>query len=196
MSFGIQHFAFSIDAQAAQLNRLPKEERVKLTEYLLAELEREAPLTRRALEAAPEGKDDWKPHAKSMPLGRLTALVATVPAWLAMIVAKDELDIAPAPGTGSQFAMDLKTRDARVKAMEEGVAAAREALQGTSDEHLEKGWRLLARGQAVIEAPRYVMMQDSINHLAHHRGQLTVYLRLNELPVPAIYGPTADDARF
>lgn len=169
---------------------------MKLTEYLLAELEREAPLTRRALEAAPEGKDDWKPHAKSMPLGRLTALVATMPAWLAMIVAKDELDVAPPPGTASQFSMDMKTRAERVKAMEDGVAAARKALQETSDAHLEKTWRLLARGQVVAEAPRYVMMQDSIHHLAHHRGQLTVYLRLNDVPVPAIYGPTADDQRF
>ena len=167
-----------------------------LKEYLLAELEREAPLTRRALEAVPEGKDDWKPHAKSMPLGRLTALVATMPAWLAMIIAQDELDVAPAPGAKSQFSLDMKTRAERVKAMEDGVAGARKALQGTSDDHLEKPWRLLARGQVVMEAPRYVMMQDSINHLAHHRGQLTVYLRLNEVPVPAIYGPTADDQRF
>jgi uncharacterized damage-inducible protein DinB len=182
--------------QAAPFSRLLEEERVKLTEYLLAELEREAPLTKRALEAVPEGKDDWKPHAKSMPLGRLTALVATMPSWLAMIVAKEELDVAPAPGTASQFSLDMPTRAARVKAMEEGVAATRKALQDTTDAHLEKPWRLLARGQTVLEAPRYVMMQDSINHLAHHRGQLTVYLRLNEVPVPAIYGPTADDQRF
>jgi uncharacterized damage-inducible protein DinB len=169
---------------------------VKLTEYLLAELEREAPLTRRALEAVPEGKDDWKPHAKSMPFGRLAALVAMMPAWLSMMIEKDEFDVAPPPGTKSQFSMDLKTRDDRVKAMENGVAGARKALQGTTDDHLQKTWRLKARGNVVAEAPRYVMMQDSINHLAHHRGQLTVYLRLNEVPVPAIYGPSADDQRF
>jgi uncharacterized damage-inducible protein DinB len=169
---------------------------VKLTEYLLAELEREAPLTRRAIEAVPEGRDDWKPHAKSMPLGRLTALVAMMPSWLSMMIEKDEFDVAPAPGSASQFSMDLKTRDERVKAMDKGVDGARKALQGTSDEHLQKTWRLKARGNVVAEAPRYVMLQDSINHLAHHRGQLTVYLRLNEVPVPAIYGPSADDQRF
>ena len=171
---------------------------MKLTEYLLAELDREAPLTRRAIEAVPEGKDDWKPHQKSMAMGRLTALVAQMPAWLSMMIERDELDIAPAtpPPGGSTFSMDLKTRDERVKAMEKGVEGARKALQGTTDEHLQKTWKLKARGQVVAEAPRYVMLQDSINHLAHHRGQLTVYLRLNEVPVPAIYGPSADDQRF
>jgi uncharacterized damage-inducible protein DinB len=169
---------------------------VKLTDYLLAEVEREAPLTRRALEAVPEGRDDWKPHAKSMPLGRLAALIAMMPSWLSMMIAKDEFDVAPPPGTPSQFSMNLKTRQELVKAHDEGVAGARKALQGTSDEHLQKTWKLLARGNVVAEAPRYVMMQDAINHLSHHRGQLTVYLRLNDAPVPAIYGPSADDQRF
>ena len=140
---------------------------MKLTEYLLAELDREAPLTRRAIEAVPEGKDDWKPHQKSMPMGRLTSLVANMPSWITMMVERDEFDVAPAtpPSGPSPFAMDLKTRDERVKTI-------------------------------VAELPRYVMLQDSINHLAHHRGQLTVYLRLNDVPVPAIYGPSADDQRF
>jgi uncharacterized damage-inducible protein DinB len=171
---------------------------VTLTDYLLAELDREAPLTRRAIEAVPEGKDDWKPHAKSMPMGRLTALVAQMPSWIAMMIERDEFDVAPVtpPPGGSGFSMDMKTRDERVKAMEKGVEGARKALKGTSDEHLQKPWKLKARGQVVAEAPRYVMLQDSINHLAHHRGQLTVYLRLNDVPVPAIYGPSADDQRF
>jgi len=169
---------------------------MKLTEYLLGEVEREGPLTRRALEAVPEGRDDWKPHAKSMPLGRLAGLVAMMPSWLTMMIEKDELDLKPPPGTKSQFQRELKTRKDLVDALEEGVAGARKALAGTSDEHLMKPWRLLVAGHVVAEQPRYVMLQDSINHLAHHRGQLTVYLRLNDQPVPAIYGPSADDQRF
>ena len=178
--------------------QLATEDHVKLTEYLLAELDREAPLTRRAIEAVPEGKDDWKPHQKSMPMGRLTSLVANMPSWITMMVERDEFDVAPAtpPSGPSPFAMDLKTRDERVKTMEKGVEGARKALQGTTDDHLQKTWKLKARGQVVAELPRYVMLQDSINHLAHHRGQLTVYLRLNDVPVPAIYGPSADDQRF
>ena len=169
---------------------------MKLTEYLLGEVEREGPLTRRALEAVPEGRDDWKPHAKSMPLGRLAGLVAMMPSWLTMMIEKDELDLKPPAGTTSQFQRELKTRKDLVDALEEGVAGARKALAGTSDEHLMKPWRLLVAGHVVAEQPRYVMLQDSINHLAHHRGQLTVYLRLNDQPVPAIYGPSADDQRF
>jgi uncharacterized damage-inducible protein DinB len=169
---------------------------VKLTDLLIGDLDREAPLTRRALEAVPEGRDDWKPHDKSMPLGRLASLVAMMPAWLSMMIEKDELDVAPPPGTPSQFGKPLTTRAERVETMEQGVAGARKALQGTTDDHLMKPWRLKARGNVVIEAPRYVMMRDSLMHLSHHRGQLTVYLRLNDVPVPAIYGPSADDPRF
>ena len=166
---------------------------MKMTELFVAELDREGPLTRRALEAVPEGREDWKPHAKSMSLGRLAGLVATMPGWLSMMIARDELDVTQG---GSQAERPLKTRADRVNALEEDVAAARKALQGTTDDHLMKPWRLKAHGKVVAEAPRHVMLRDSINHLAHHRGQLTVYLRLNDVPVPAIYGPSADDQRF
>ena len=169
---------------------------MKLNEYLLAEVDREGPLTRRALEAVPEGRGDWKPHAKSMALGRLAALIANMPSWLSMIIETNEFDVAPPPGTRSQFAMELKTRSELVDAAEKGLAGARKALQGPSDDHLMKNWQLKAGGKVVADAPRYVMLQDSINHLAHHRGQLTVYFRLNDAPVPAIYGPSADDQRF
>ena len=169
---------------------------MKLTDLLIGDLDREAPLTKRALDAVPDGRDDWKPHDKSMPLGRLASLVATMPAWLSMMIEKDELDVVPAPGTPSQFGKPLTTRAERVETMAQGVAGARKALQGTSDDHLMKPWRLKARGNVVMEAPRYVMMRDSLMHLAHHRGQLTVYLRLTDQPVPAIYGPSADDTQF
>jgi uncharacterized damage-inducible protein DinB len=169
---------------------------MKLTDLFVGELDREGPLTRRALEAVPEGRDDWQPHAKSMPLGRLAGLVAMMPSWLTMMIETEEFDLMPPAGTSSPFQRQLKTRKELVQAMEEGVAGVRKALQGTSEEHLMKPWRLKVGGKVVAEHPRHVMLRDSINHLAHHRGQLTVYLRLNDVPVPAIYGPSADDQRF
>jgi uncharacterized damage-inducible protein DinB len=148
------------------------------------------------LEKIPEGRNDWKPHAKSMPLGRLAALVAGMPSWLAMMVDKNEFDLNPPGGSSGSFQTNFRTNAELLKTMEDGVGAARAALQKTNDDHLMKPWRLLVAGKTVAEHPRHVMMRDSINHLAHHRGQLTVYLRLNDLPVPAVYGPSADDQRF
>jgi uncharacterized damage-inducible protein DinB len=169
---------------------------MKLTELFLGELDREAPLTRRALERVPEGRNDWKPHAKSMTLGRLAALIAGMPGWLAMMIEKDEFDLNPPGGSSGSFKTDFRTNQELIKYMEDGVAGARAALQRSNDEHLVKPWRLLVAGKTVAELPRHIMMRDSINHLAHHRGQLTVYLRMNDVPVPAIYGPSADDQRF
>jgi uncharacterized damage-inducible protein DinB len=169
---------------------------MKLTELFLGELDREAPITRRVLERVPEGRNEWRPHEKSMPLGRLAALVAGMPSWLAMMIDKTEFDLNPPGGSSGSFQTNFKTNADLVKTMDEGVAAARAALQKTSDEHLMKPWRLLVSGKTVVEQPRHIMMQDSINHLAHHRGQMTVYLRLNDVAVPAVYGPSADDQRF
>ena len=167
-----------------------------LTELFVADIDREAPLTRRVLEKIPEGKFDWKPHPKSMPLGYLSSLVAMMPSWLSMEIEQDEFDLKPPAGTPSKFAQKLETAAALVKAMDEGFAGARAALQKTTDDHLMKPWQLKFAGQVVAEAPRHVMLRDSLMHLSHHRGQLTVYLRLNEIPVPAIYGPSADDRSF
>lgn len=169
---------------------------MKLTELFIADIDREAPLTRRALEVVPVGRDDFKPHPKSMPLGYLASLIAMMPSWLTMEIEKEEFDLAPPAGAASQFARTLSTPAELVQAMDEGFAGARKALQATTDEHLMKPWRLKVKGQVVAEAPRHVMLRDALMHLAHHRGQLTVYLRLNEVPVPAIYGPSADDKRF
>ena len=169
---------------------------MKLTELFIADIDREAPLTRRALEVVPEGRPDWKPHPKSMPLGYLASLIAMMPSWLTMEVEQEEFDLKPPPGTPSRFAQKLNTAAELVKAMDEGFAGARKALQGTTDAHLMLPWRLKVAGKVVAEAPRHVMLRDSLMHLAHHRGQLTVYLRLNDVAVPAIYGPSADDQRF
>ena len=169
---------------------------MKLTDLFLGELDREAPLTRRVLERVPEGRNDWRPHEKSMPLGRLAALVAGMPSWLAMMIDNDEFDLNPPGGSSGSFQANFRTTADLLETMEDGVSAARAALQKTTDDHLMKSWRLLVSGKTVVEQPRHVMMRDSINHLAHHRGQMTVYLRLNDVAVPAVYGPSADDQRF
>jgi uncharacterized damage-inducible protein DinB len=167
---------------------------MKLTELFLAELDREAPRTRRALENVPRGRDDWKPHQKSMPLARLAGLVASMPSWVTLIIEQDELDLTPPPGQGQY---QQPSMDALVDTHENHVTKARESLSGTNDEFLlTTNWRLRAGGKVVMDLPRHVVLRDTINHLAHHRGQLTVYLRLNDQAVPAIYGPSADDQQF
>lgn len=168
---------------------------MKLTEFFMSELDREVERSRRALEQVPEGKYDWKPHDKSMIFGYLADMVATMPSWVAMAITKDELDVAPADGSTMKQA-PKETSDALLKALEKAAADARSALEKTTDEHLITSWRLLARGQVVMEAQRQVVIQDMLNHWAHHRGQMTVYLRLMGAKVPALYGPSADDNRF
>lgn len=168
---------------------------MKLNEFLLDELDREVERSRRTLEEVPEGKYDWKPHDKSMGFGSLANMVATMPTWLTMGITRDELDVAPPKGEGIKQE-SKKTAAALVKALDESAEAARSALKKTTDEHLLTSWRLLAQGKVVMEVPRHVMIQDTINHWAHHRGQMTVYLRLLGEKVPSVYGPSADDPRF
>jgi uncharacterized damage-inducible protein DinB len=166
-----------------------------MTELFAAELEREAAATRRVLERVPEGHYDWKPHEKSMTLGRLSSLVATMPSWVGLMVNQDELDMAR--GGSDYEKQNLRTAAALIAAHDRDVEVARAALAGTNDAHLMTPWRFLVAGKMVSENPRHIMLRDAVfNHLAHHRGQLTVYLRLNEALVPAIYGPSADEGRF
>jgi uncharacterized damage-inducible protein DinB len=160
---------------------------MKLNELLLAQIEREARGTRESLERVPEGKGDWKPHEKSMPLGRLALLIAGMPSWASMIIEGDELNLANTPP-----AQETKTSKELVEAHEQSMDAARKSLSNTTDDHLMKPWRLLMGDKVLDERPRYQFIADTIAHLAHHRGQLTVYLRLNDQPVPAIYGASAD----
>jgi len=167
---------------------------MKLTELFLGELEREAPRTRRAIEQVPLDRDDWTPHPKSMPLGRLAGLVATMPSWVTLVIDQDELNLTPGPGA-SQY--QPPAMDKLVEVHDQHLAKARESLQKTNDDYLmTTKWRLVAGGQVVMEQPRYIVLRETINHLAHHRGQLTVYLRMCERKVPSIYGPTADDPQF
>jgi uncharacterized damage-inducible protein DinB len=165
------------------------------TAFFAAQLEREAPLNRRALERVPEGRPDWRPHEKSMALGYLAQLVATMPDWITLTVNQDQLDLNPQSGPGyTPPATDTRAR--LLAANEEAIGRGLEALRQTTDAHLATPWQLLVAGRVVMEAPRYVVIADTFTHLAHHRGQLTVYLRLLGEPVPAIYGPSADDKTF
>ena len=165
-----------------------------LTQLFVAELEREAPRTRRALEQVPLDRDDWAPHPKSMPLARLAGLVASMPSWIALIIDQDELNLTPPPGQGTYQQPATNTL---VAVHDAHVQKGRESLSKTTDQFLmTTNWRLLAGGQVVMNQPRHVVLRDTLNHLAHHRGQLTVYLRLSGQKVPAIYGPSADDQQF
>jgi len=163
---------------------------MKMTEMFLAQLEREAPLTRSAVERLPAGRNDWKPHEKSRPLGMLASLVASMPSWIATMIEQNELDI----GAGGGAQSPAQTSRELVQLLDKSIAAARRALSSTTDEHLMTSWRLRYGNRVLSEEPRHVMITDGVfSHLAHHRGQLTVYVRLNNVPVPAIYGATADE---
>lgn len=169
---------------------------VKLKDLFLDELKREAVRTKKALERVPEGQNEWRPHVKSMPMGYLASLIATMPTWIDFMINRDELDFAP-EGENENKPTEWKTTADLVAIFDKSLAKAQAALESTTDEHLETTWKLKVRGYTVSEDPRYVNIQNGvINHWAHHRGQLTVYLRLNEALVPALYGPSADDRGF
>lgn len=160
---------------------------MKLNELLLAQLEREVASTRKTVERVPDGKEDWKPHPKSMPMGYLSALVATMFGWVAMMIESDYLDLAKGPRPNATTTKD------KLALFDQSVENARNALRNTTDEHLLTNWQLRMGDRVLDDRPRHEIIADTFCHLAHHRGQLSVYLRLNEQPVPSIYGPTADE---
>jgi uncharacterized damage-inducible protein DinB len=166
---------------------------MNLTELFLNQLESEEGSTRKVLQRVTEGRNDWKPHEKSMPLGYLAALVAGMPGWIEFMVNRDELDIA-SPG-GAEFKPQVAaTNRELLAAFEQSLSKARAALQATTDEHLLTPWKFVVAGHVADQRPRYMMIRDAVfSHMAHHRGQLTVYLRLNEAKVPSVYGPSADE---
>jgi uncharacterized damage-inducible protein DinB len=166
---------------------------MKMTDLFLAKLEREAAGTRRVLERVPEGRNDWKPHDKSMQLGYLAALVASMLAWIDFMIHRNELDVSSTESAKFKPQVAATNREL-LQMLDQSVAKARTALSDTTDEHLMTTWKFVVGGHVVSEQPRHVMIHDAVfSHLAHHRGQLTVYLRLNDAPVPAIYGPSADE---
>ena len=168
---------------------------MKLTEFFREELDREVERSRKALEQVPAGQYQWKPHERSMIFGYLADMVATMATWITMEINLDELDVAPAEGQSTKREPKETSADL-VKALDEAAAEARAALEKTTDEHLETTWKLLARGNVVWQGSRKEIIQDTFSHWSHHRGQMTVYLRLMGAKVPAIFGPSADDQSF
>jgi uncharacterized damage-inducible protein DinB len=164
-----------------------------LREFFLWQLEHEVGTSRKVVERVPEGQNSWKPHPRSMELGYLAALVASMPGWVEFMVNKRELDLSD-PANEMFRTKAVNTRTELCGLLADGLAKSRKALEETTEEHLTKMWRFRMNGKVISEGPRYAMIADAaITHLAHHRGQLTVYLRLLEAKVPALYGPSADE---
>jgi uncharacterized damage-inducible protein DinB len=166
------------------------------SESILPEFEHEMANTRKTLERLPDDKFSWKPHEKSMTLGALATHLSHIPSWTKETFARTELDVAP-PGEPPMRMEEKKSRDEVLSAFDENVKAARSALQTATDEAWRGKWSLLMGGKTIFTLPRTGVMRGFVmNHLIHHRAQLGVYLRLLDVPVPSIYGPSADEGGF
>ncbi len=163
-----------------------------ISEAILPEFDHEMANTRKTLERVPENKLGWKPHDKSSTLGGLATHLATINGWADAIVNQDSFDVSQAPPN-----TPLKSRDEILSAFDRDTASARKAIAGANDGQLMKPWSLIAGGQNVFTMPKVAVVRSFIlNHAIHHRAQLGVYLRLNDVAVPAIYGPSADETSF
>jgi uncharacterized damage-inducible protein DinB len=156
----------------------------------LNEFDAEMASTRRLLERIPTEKGEWRPHEKSFPLGHLTQLVAWMPGWIADTLNKPEMDIA---GGGETGGYSFEKTEKLVAMFDENVRQARAALEQVSGSQLDEIWTLKMGPQTLMALPKREAVRQHLNHLCHHRGQLTVYARLVDVPVPMIYGPTADE---
>jgi uncharacterized damage-inducible protein DinB len=167
-----------------------------ISQTLLPEFDNEMANTRKTLERVPEDKFTWKPHPKSFAMGPLANHLATLVGWTTDTIGKDSFDVAP-PGGENYRPPQATNRAELLAAFDEGVAKARAALAGASDEELLKPWSLLNGGQVLMTMPRIAVIRTFVlSHMIHHRAQLGVYLRLNDIPVPSIYGPSADENPF
>ncbi|HEV2500059.1 MAG TPA: DinB family protein [Terriglobia bacterium] len=167
-----------------------------LKDLFLPEFDIEMKKTRVCLERAPEDKFSWKPHGKSMPLGRLVSHLADIPNYGTVTITLDSLDLAP-PGGEPRKTPQHTTRQALLDAFDKNVAEARAAITAASDMSLQQMWTLSAGGKTIFTLPRAAVLRTfMLSHLIHHRAQLGVYLRLNDVPVPSIYGPSADEPIF
>ena len=164
---------------------------MNLNEALLAELKHEAVNTRKILERAPADKYNWKPHEKSMSLGQLTSHLAELTSWLNAIIEHPELDFATYDYKPKQFS----TTEDLLKFYDETLAKGSGALQAATNETLMGNWKLRNSDRVFLDLPRIAVVRTMVlSHVIHHRGQLSVYLRLLDVPLPSIYGPTADES--
>jgi uncharacterized damage-inducible protein DinB len=160
---------------------------MSIGQSLLPEFDLEMSSTRRLLERVPSDKGQWKPHPKSFALGHLAQLVAMMPGWLTRTVRGTEIDLSKSDG------YSFEKTDTLLSQFDQHVREAREALASAKDKDFDVTWSLKRGEQVLFSAPRGTVVRSHINHLVHHRGQLTVYLRLLDVPIPGMYGPTADE---
>ena len=166
---------------------------MRISDALLPEFDQEAATTRKVLERCPEDKFGWRPHPKSFTMGDLATHIARLPTWMSMTLDKTELDIAP-PGEPPYSEPAFATSKELLETYDANVKSAREALAKAENDQFMVNWSLLAGGNKIFTMPRVVVIRSFIlNHNVHHRAQLGVYLRLNDIPVPQMYGPTADE---
>ncbi len=165
---------------------------MSISQSLLPEFDQEMAGTRKSLERVPEGKTEWQPHPKSMTLGRLAGHLAELPVWIVETMQRDELSL------DGSFKPFISSSPKELLAMFDAkVAEARALLSEAADEDFMKPWSLVVRGQKAFTMPKIAVVRSMVmNHIIHHRGQLTVYLRLNDVPVPSLYGPSADERPF
>lgn len=164
-----------------------------LAATLLPEFDQEMANTRKCLERVPEDKLDWKPHDKSMSFGEITTHMANLLSWTTLMIEQDSFDIAP-PGEDPPRVDPAGSLESALAMFDKNVAVAHTAMEGASDELLLAPWTLLMGGNEVFKMPRVAVFRTMImNHMIHHRAQLGVYLRLNDVAVPAMYGPSADE---
>jgi uncharacterized damage-inducible protein DinB len=169
---------------------------MSVSESLLPEFDHEVANTRKTIERIPDDKLAWKPHEKSYTMGALVTHLATIPSWAQPTMEQDALDLAP-PGAPPYQVDPVKSRQEALERFDQNVAAARAAISGASDDLFFKPWTLLAGGQTIFTMSKMAVLRGFImNHMIHHRAQLGIYLRLNDVPVPSIYGPSADENLF
>jgi uncharacterized damage-inducible protein DinB len=166
---------------------------MKISESLLPEFDQEMANTRKTLERVPAAKFSWKPHPKSFEFGALAAHIANMAEWASLTLETDSFDYAP-PGAPPYETPKFATTQDLVAAFDKSIAQARSALAAADDSKMMAPWTLMAGGKTVMTMPRAAVVRTFVmNHIIHHRAQLTVYLRLNDIPVPSLYGPSADE---
>lgn len=160
---------------------------MSLSQMFLPEFDQEMATTRRLLERVPADRGAWKPHEKSFPLGHLAQLVSSMPGWITQILKDTKLDLSK----GGQYS--LESTETLVASFDKNVREARETLAAASDADFQVPWSLMMGERVLMTMPRVAVVRQTISHLVHHRGQLTVYLRMVDVKIPSIYGPTADE---
>lgn len=169
---------------------------MRISDTLLPEFDQEMANTRRTLERVPDEKFDWTPHQKSMAMGALATHLANIPTWAVHALEKDSIDLAPV-GAPPLRVEPARTCSEVLERFDKAVSQARAVIEEASNERLLQPWSLLSGGKTVMTLPRVAVLRGFVmNHNIHHRAQLGVYLRLNDIAVPSIYGPSADEVAF